>query len=390
MKRREVVSKTIAVVLVFLILSSYSVTEVLAASGRTANFHFQVIDSEGNHITGCRPIILKKRVKVDDHWKWKRVGSFGDGDSKRVNTRRLVFLLKTSNVGWCEGYEFDSWEVTGSGILETRELSNNRLKLKLSDGASVTVTLHLRAVRTVRIVVSPPGSGNVRPLGRGIHHIAEGSQLNMEPLPNAGWRFDHWEVNGEVVKAKSLRVKVTGNIEIKVHFTKVEEVKSSFPEVGARTSSPQTTVRKCAVEPKSLPYRGNYADVGVSKDLLGAFQGRAPPHQKEGVLVLGGGKGEPQPWGWLGVELAEDHVKTDSGTFTTAKGREYGILYFDCGANNLIATGTSPLGTRAALMWLLNHPFEASGKLLVVVEWVDANYDHQVQDEEISAVHEVP
>jgi len=41
-------------------------------------------------------------------------------------------------------------------------------------------------------------------------------------------------------------------------------------------------------------------------------------------------------------------------------------------------------------MWLLNHPDKASGKLLVVVEWVDANYDHQVQDEEIKVIYEVP
>ncbi len=52
--------------------------------------------------------------------------------------------------------------------------------------------------------------------------------------------------------------------------------------------------------------------------------------------------------------------------------------------------GITRYGTRAALMWLLNHPDEANGKLLIVVEWVDANHDQQVQEVEIRVIHGLP
>ncbi len=391
MRRQDTLFRVSAAVLALLVLSSYSVIDVFAASNYTATFHFQVVDSQGNHVTGCKPIVLKKRVKEDSHWRWKKVGKFSDGDSKTVHTQKLVFLLKTARGGWCEGYEFDRWEVTGSGIQEVRELSKNRLKVKLSDGASVTVTLHLKKLWNLKISVNPPGSGNVRPLGRGTHQVAHGTELTLRPVPNAGWKFDHWEINGETVREESTRIKVTGNYEVVAHFTKAEE-ELTLPEVGSQPQPTSKVIepRKCPIEPTSLPYRGNYAEMKATEDLLQLLPGKASLHQTEGILILGGGRGEPQPWSRLGVKLTEEHVKTKAGTFTVEKGKEYGVIYFCCKTGNVIVTGTSPTGTRAALMWLLNHPYEIEGKLLIVVEWVDANHNLGVQNSEVASVYEVP
>ena len=35
--------------------------------------------------------------------------------------------------------------------------------------------------------------------------------------------------------------------------------------------------------------------------------------------------------------------------------------------------GITRYGTRAVLMWMLNNPDELSGKMLIVVQWVDAD-----------------
>ena len=389
METRRLLSGALLGILILMIL--LPATSMTAISGSSVSFNFNVVDSTtGTHVAGCDPIILKKRIKVDGHWRWKRVGAFGDGDSRALTVSRTVFLVKPSKGGWCQGYVFDRWEITGSGITNIRQLSNNRVKIKATDGASITVTLFIKKLVSLDIDVNPPGSGNVKGLGKGTHSVVRGSIVKLRPLPNAGWKFDYWTVNGRKVKGSALTITVNEDYKVTAHFSR-KETGTSLPPVGAPSTGASAPVAKgCDIDVGSLKYRGNYAELEATKDLLTELSGKAPAHQTEEVLVVGGGKGEPQPWNRLGVELSDDFIKIEGITYERDGSREYGLIHFDCQFSRVMVTGTSVVGTRAALMWLLNHPYEASGKLLIVVEWVDANYDHQVQDSEISIIHEVP
>ncbi len=389
METRRFLSGALLGILVLMIL--LPATSTTAISGSSVSFHFNVVDSTtGTHVAGCDPIILKKRVKVDGHWRWKRVGAFGDGDSRTLTVSRTVFLVKRSKGGWCQGYVFDRWEITGSGITDVRQLSNNRVKIKATDGASITVTLFIKKLVSLDIDVNPPGSGNVKNLAKGSHSVVRGSVIKLRPLPNAGWKFDYWTVNGKKVEGNTLTIVMNRNYKVTAHFSKEEKAGTGLPSVGApSTSAPAPVVKGCDIDATSLKYRGHYAELEATKDLLAKLPGKAPAQQTGEVLIVGGGKGEPQPWNRLGVELSEDSIKIGGVSHESDRGREYGLVYFDCQFTRVMVTGTSVVGTRAALMWLLNHPDEASGKLLIVVEWVDANYDHQVQDSEIRVIHQI-
>ena len=389
METRKLLSGALLGILILMTLPPIESASAVPLS--SASFHFNVVDSfTGAHIKGCDPIILKKKVKVSGGWRWKRVGVFGDGDSKTLNVKKPVFLVRTSKKVWCQGYVFDRWEITGSGITEVKRLSNNRMKIKATDGASITVTLFVKKLVSLDIEVNPPGSGNVKALGRGSHSVVRGSVIKLRPLPNAGWKFDYWTVNGRKVERSTLTIVVDKDYRITAHFSK-KETRTSLPSLGApSTSASPPVVKGCDIDVSSLKYRGHYAELEATKDLLARLPGKAPAQQTGEVLIVGGGKGEPQPWNRLGVELSDGSIEIGGVSHESDRGREYGLVYFDCQLSRVTVTGTSVVGTRAALMWLLNHPDEASGKLLIVVEWVDANYDNQVQDSEIRVVYEVP
>ncbi len=242
----------------------------------------------------------------------------------------------------------------------------------------------------VVISVKPPGSGNIRPLGRGVHYKADGSKLQLKPVANAGWEFEYWIVNGKKVKERLLTITITQNYHITAYFRKKTLNMLNQSKSVSSTATEQMILKGCEIDLRALSYRGNYGDVMAVKDLLYRFSGKATPFQELNLLLLGKGKDTPQPWSYMGVEVADMHIKAGGEVFLSEKGKEYGLIYFDCIMSNVYVTGATPQGTRIALQWLLNNKEKALGKLLIIVEWKDVNKDNSVQENELQPVFEIP
>ncbi len=389
---------TAVAVLVLLMSSITPPLKIRAASRIRVDILFRVVDADtGSSVTGCRPIILKKRVKVDGRWEWKRIGIFGNGDVKTAHSRSL--LVRPSRAEWCQGYEFDRWDVQGSGIREVRDLGNHRTKIKTQNTASLMITLYVRKLFVLTVSVNPAGAGSVKPYSRGTHEIPRGTRVTLKPRPHAGWKFDHWTVDGTKVSSEKLSLVMNRDHKVAAHFARV----SSLPSTGSSSGQEQPSkvsrqvtggeAPGCSgsIDISKLKYRGYFRDLAATEDLLRNFGGKASPDQDEGVIIIGSLSMSPQPWERYNVSLSENAIRVAGMEMSAVRGwKDYGIIYRECSGKVIRVTGTTELGTRAALLWLLDHPGGMNGKAVVVVEWMDVNGDHRVQESEVEAVYSVP
>ena len=246
----------------------------------------------------------------------------------------------------------------------------------------------------VTIEVDPPWAGEVKPIGPGKHSLREGERIILRAIPNAGYQFDHWTVDGHrEIFSKVLRLRIQKDHVIVVHFTKTETSSESPAKIPTGSSSigVERAVVGCTLPddfPRSLTYSGMYADLLYNKDLLKEFGGGAA-----GKVVVGREAVQPQPWQRYGVEMGDLNLWINGTRFPASFGSEdYGVIYLKCGGGHLTirVAGTTRYGTRAALLYLLNHPEEVNGKVLVVVKWMDTNSNGKVELGEVSPLTSIP
>jgi len=91
-----------------------------------------------------------------------------------------------------------------------------------------------------------------------------------------------------------------------------------------------------------------------------------------------------------------DHLVLDNIKYYAKYGyKDYGIIYMSCkqgagGGFSAWVASITRYGTGAALMWMLENPDELSGRMLIVVQWIDANWDNAVDPSEIVVIKTIP
>ena len=339
-----------------------------------------VIDADtGAHLTSCgRPI-----YGVYNH----RSRWLGDGDWFGGGTGTYRFTYSRP----CRGYILDHWDVE-SDVVSNVIRGRNYIQFDLGSG-NADVYLYLRKPKlTVR--VDPPGSGDVHPYGKGTHRIDAGRRIRLYPRPNAGWEFDYWTVDGRRVESEYLALVMNSDHEVVAHFVESAKPPASLGTIPV--ASP--VIRACEAYPDGWPYsakyRGLLIDVSFNGDLLRNLSGPAQYWEWDNVLVVGALTANPQPWTKLGVMIdrEEGFLSIKGKKYWAIEGEvDYGVIYLRCGVNfTTWAAGVTRYGTRAALMWLLNHPNDMKKHLLVAVEWIDSNGNGLVEDSEIRVIYTLP
>ena len=127
-----------------------------------------------------------------------------------------------------EGYEFVGWTVAG----ETR--TENPLILTVTSDLTVEATFAAIPLPeyVVTVVVNDPAMGYVE--GSGIYE--EGSIVTLTPIANAGYVFDYWIVNDEMMTDNPLVLTVMNDINVEAMFkspvtTGFENLKGNHVEV---------------------------------------------------------------------------------------------------------------------------------------------------------------
>ncbi len=279
----------------------------------------------------------------------------------------------------CKGYRFDHWELDGdewSGSFFPMEDDRN-----------------LRAVYwkqyILKIKEEPDSSGDTSPLSVGTHILDRGTVVRLYARPNAGFELDRWVLDGQEADSQSIVVTMDGPHDIIVRFSKVKHPAPIIPQ-GKPEEQGFKTCPLDSEEVRPLSYRGAYADLSFNEDLLEGLGGRASPEQTSNYVVLGGPDVIPFDWDRYGVAFGKGTLTVRGGrTYTSEYSmRDYGVILVNCDDLVIRVAGVNRFGTRAALMLLLNHPERVSGKLLIVVQWEDLNWDHVVQEGEIRIIYE--
>ncbi len=304
-------------------------------------------------------------------------GDYGDGD---VITGLYRGTEVRHSALTCKGYRFDHWELDG------KEWSGNSFHM---DDDRTLKGVYWKQY-TLKIKEEPDSSGDTAPLRVGTHILDRGTVVRLFARPNAGFELDSWIVDGYERDEWSIVITMDGPHEVIVRFSKVERPAPVIPQGQSGKQEFETcSLNKKEVE--SLNYRGAYADLNFNQDLLESLGGRASPEQKSNYVVLGGPDVIPFEWSKYGVNFGKGTLEVGGGTYTSDYSvRDYGVILMDCKDTVIRVAGINRFGTRAALMWLLNHPSEMSGKVLVVVQWEDLNWDHIVQEGEIRVIYRNP
>jgi len=205
------------------------------------------------------------------------------------------------------GWRFDRWEGEPDGDWQ-------------ANPATVTMTGD-KALRAVFVPIGVPVTMAVGPAGGGITYPAPGtreitaqSSLTLAALPEAGWRFDHWEaVGAEVPEGNPATVTITGEATFTAVFARIthtltlstEGEGTLNPAIGAHVFNYGTTVMIEAIPAdgwrfagwehlgaKSAPEPANPLPVTMTGDLaLRAHFVRI----EEGLTILVRGMGATTP-----------------------------------------------------------------------------------------------
>ena len=302
-------------------------------------------------------------------------------------------LYRNTNVNFssvaCPTFRFDHWEVNGQRI----DQDSGTL---IMNGSFTLKAVYWKQY-SLKIEVTPDGSGNAHiPWSRGTYMLDRGRKVTLSPIANAGWTFDYWEFDrANEGNSNRLEFEMNGNHTVIIHFKKVEASSGATTEtIPMESSGEQQSTKVCSLDSESvreMKYRGMYIDLMFNEDLLREFAGRAGPEEDENYVMLGGPHVIPYPWERYDVTFGKDTLTVAGHTYRAKFGSEdYGSILVDCDRNIIRVAGVNRFGTRAALMWLLDHPDKVSGHFLVVVHWKDLNHDGRVQDWEISLLYTTP
>ncbi len=372
----------VAFLVIPLLIAPLLMTAGMVVSDDYVHINFLVIDVDtGVPVTSCKPI--KMDISTSSDGPFSPVGIYGHMGSYSGGIYRMHRFTPLS----CLGYEFDHWSVEGTYY--SKRTSGNLLFVYMKTEPIAWVIMYLKKTGyKLEVSVDPLSSGEVSPYGVGTHTVPSGSRVSLTPRPNAGWKFDHWTLDGSPVNFRILRFTMNENHKVTAHFVK-EKRKVMPPPIAS--PAPEACKTFPSGWPYSSKYRGYTEDMEFNSDLLSGLSGKAKYWERDNVITVGWMAVKPQPWDEYGVEIREGFMAVNGSKFFSGEGRDYGLVYVECkGDHSTRVAGVTKRGTRAALMWLLENQSYMRGKIVVVVEWQDSNLNGRVEGKEIRVLYEVP
>ncbi|MDK2383847.1 MAG: hypothetical protein QI199_03415, partial [Candidatus Korarchaeota archaeon] len=288
--------------------------------------------------------------------------------SKWVDRGKVV-ALKARNFA---GYFFDHWELDGKDAGTGRTLY-----VKMD--SDHTVIAHFYKGRILRVYIEPnPRAGIVRP-GSGVLTMRPNELVTLEARPFKGYVFDHWEVDGSEAGTEDiLQLRMSKDHVVVAYFRPViaEKPPASMKEVGF---------------PSEWKYYATPEDEKALGNLSEKFAGESLPG-KNVVLITTAGK-KFADWERYSVRF----VLGKDGKFSKVrvlghefeKGMEkdiyvdYAVVLLDFRNNQIVVSGITTRATKAALMWLFEHPEAPSMGQILVIKWADTNGNGLVEKNEV-------
>jgi len=142
------------------------------------------------------------------------------------------------------GYHFVVWNIVGDAELTKGSCSSQSCSIKLNGNATLTATF-AKDDDDVTLVVQSQTGGSTDP-GVGEHIYSKGEIVQLNAVPDTGYKFDRWSMSGGAVYVDGngstavTKVQVNGDAVVMAEFSKViqnvEVTMVASPEVGGSTS----------------------------------------------------------------------------------------------------------------------------------------------------------
>ncbi len=351
-----------------------AVFTVAALSLPYAELSIGVETPSGDHLT-CQ-------VRVTSSWG---VDAYvGDGDALQITSGDQVTLVAQDCFGYSflrwEGYVSDttphiSFEMPDHDIKETAVYSskNYELNIRVVDdkGSSLSCTVE---ISVNGVPVGSYGDGDSLT-------IQEGAEVKLFPSECSGYSLDHWELDGTELD------------EVSPTFTMIEDM--TLKAIFTRSSKRRTIAPKAwyaSIFPEKFRYVAKGVDLEMNTDILSKTAGPSLPGQRSMLIILGGPDVVPYNWRAVGVSFLKDRgsfvgLEFRSKVYIAAFGEvDYAVIYVDRENMVIRVAGITRYGTRAGLMYLMEHPDLLSASGIYLIRWEDLDGNGDVSLSEISPI----
>ena len=250
--------------------------------------------------------------------------------------------------------------------------------------------LSLLGSDTYTLTIEAVGSGTTSP-SPGVYTYTSGQEVTVEAIPDEGYIFYQWELDGQRLGRGSPLIEVEVN---KNHVLRALFVKKELVEPLKGTQSPGEGDTGIDIKSGVSAERGwnltsnlslvaEEVDLEFNDDVLSIFslEGGGP------VLYLGGPVVIPFDWDKYGVRFGTCHFTYQGEDYRASFGeRDYAVILVDAENGQVRIAGITRYGTRAGLLWFLGNYDYVAGNDIVVLEWIDFNENGKVDLWEISAI----
>jgi len=109
-----------------------------------------------------------------------------------------------------QGYRFVSWNLDGTMY------TTNPITVVMNQNHTITANFEAIPIYTLDITAQTGGTTNPAP---GSYQYAEGTSVSIQALPNSGYLFDHWLLDGASYTTNPISVAMNTNHTITAYFT---------------------------------------------------------------------------------------------------------------------------------------------------------------------------
>jgi hypothetical protein len=133
------------------------------------------------------------------------------------------------------GYPFNRWDVDGS----LKTIGENPISVSMN--TRHTATAHYTQIITYTLAITATTGGTTNPASGNTYTYSEGTTVNVAATPNAGYRFDHWVLNGSNAGSTSpISVLMDRNRSLQAVFAETHTLTISVSEGGTTNPVPGT------------------------------------------------------------------------------------------------------------------------------------------------------
>ena len=339
-----------------------------------AGLHVLVQNPSGNPLT-CQ-------VRVTSLWGLDT--NAGNGDVLQITSGDQITMTALE----CFGYSFLRWEGYAGGAEEeiafampdhdVEEIAvytskNYELDISVVDDEGNSLACYVE--------ISVDGIPAGRFSDGDSLAIQEGAEVRASPLECSGYSFDHWELDGHELMEDSPIFTMTGDLTLKAVFTRPPKERKIVVREPWLTAFPER-----------FRFVARGADLEMNMDVLSRTAGPSLPGQRRMLIVLGGPDVVPYNWRSVGVRFLRERgsfsgLELNSSVYRAVFGEvDYAVIYVDHDDMVVRIAGITRYGTRAGLIYLMEHPDLLGASGLYLIEWRDLNGNEDVDSNEINLI----